>query len=474
MVNIGNVVESVKDPARFRTLTDIYPVTDGEQVRLGSGDGYCDLEVKVGERHAVMRCYLRKDLDTARRLGEVSAFLAAVDEPCYGKFSFHAGELLVFDENGGHCFVDVAVIDKYPGADIQKYIAGCLADPKNGIKKITALIGLMGEFARKHIDHRLDTGGRLANNFRIRENGEPVILGLVDAERGECPGDVMQIGVIGCILWLACLDPRVLDLLSGRANLTWRGVFSGCAGLGLPEPVGDFCATLASMGTTPAKPETEVVIEYLHRLSKEPVTERDKFKVFMDSVANSPVSYYTPVINISTAGYEYVGEMSCMMMRAFDGEQWCYLDKLGRVAIEGPYLDARDFWEGTAVVETPEGFGLIDCDGNYIILPQYDDMDLDETGNRLIVSKEGRTGMVSLKGEQIVGLDYDNIFPAVHGLHVVQSGDKFGFISRDGTPVTGIVYDEADCAGAENGFARGVRQGREYMIFPDGKEEPKI
>lgn len=49
-----------------------------------------------------------------------------------------------------------------------------------------------------------------------------------------------------------------------------------------------------------------------------------------------------------------------------------YVDRDGRCVIPPRYLSASDFHENRAVVQTPTGWGVIDREARYIIIPQYE------------------------------------------------------------------------------------------------------
>ncbi len=172
------------------------------------------------------------------------------------------------------------------------------------------------------------------------------------------------------------------------------------------------------------------------------------------------------------AKYTFIGDMHDMLMRAFDGKSWTYIDKAGNEVFPVRFANATDFAEGRAVVETAEGYGLIDLDGKYVIEPQCDDIEWDHTNNVAIVTTEGLSGLFDRMGMPLTGVVYDQILPGSEGMFPVRRGGRYGFVAKDGKVKVEPQWDDA--SGYREGLAR-VRDGANILLIDlDGNVVEKI
>ena len=176
--------------------------------------------------------------------------------------------------------------------------------------------------------------------------------------------------------------------------------------------------------------------------------------------------------NNGLAKYTYLGESCCNLMRAFDGKRWCYVDKTGKQVISGGFIDAGDFEEGRAVVETAGGYGLIDSDGKFVVAPVYDDLDWDSYNNIATATKDGKSGLFSRTGEALTGLEYDHILNCSEGLIPAKRGKAYGYLDKSGTVAIDFVFEDA--FGFRDGVARAKRSGHEIIIDREGREIDRI
>ena len=215
------------------------------------------------------------------------------------------------------------------------------------------------------------------------------------------------------------------------------------------------------------------LLELASKLASEEPTRITSLSDMADDITNeSDPNPQKPKTDFTAGKYTYVGEPNCNLMRAFDGEKWCYIDKTGKTAISGNFIDASDFEEDRAVVETPEGFGLIDTNGKFILPPSFDDLDWDSYNNIAIATKDGKSGIFSRSGEQLSPLCYDQILNCSEGLIPARKNGMYGYLGKDGSVAIDFKFD--DVFSFRDGVARVKHSGHEILIDADGNEIDRI
>ena len=81
--------------------------------------------------------------------------------------------------------------------------------------------------------------------------------------------------------------------------------------------------------------------------------------------------------------------------------EWGYIDKTGRLVIDGKYKSADPFYEGLAKVRTEEGIGYIDKNGNTVIPCQYRWGGYFRNGVTYVTDQEDKTWLINQKGEKL-------------------------------------------------------------------------
>ena len=97
-----------------------------------------------------------------------------------------------------------------------------------------------------------------------------------------------------------------------------------------------------------------------------------------------------------------------------DGGIWAVFGTDGKVIIPFQYTQIRTFRYGYAVVELHgrNGVGMIDAKGNLVLPICYDSLSDCNKHGFIIAGESGRFGIINLKGETLVPLEYDFIHPA--------------------------------------------------------------
>lgn len=173
-----------------------------------------------------------------------------------------------------------------------------------------------------------------------------------------------------------------------------------------------------------------------------------------------------------------------------------YLDKKGNIVIDFIFDGAFDFRNGYAIVCLGSVYGIIDTKGQYVVNPQYDELNyayseksgknlfvaekdsktgyIDEKGNTVIdfifdyivwyddtaefledkyavVEVNGKRGAVDTKGNYIIEPKYEDLFYYGNDLFVFTDGntDKKGFINAEGVETVSAQFDAVLANGVE-------------------------
>lgn len=134
--------------------------------------------------------------------------------------------------------------------------------------------------------------------------------------------------------------------------------------------------------------------------------------------------------------------------RAFVNEngEWYIIDtkgeKIGDMSF-GPYTKTVPsiFKEGRAVVVKDGKYGIIDKDGQYVVLPKYDMMS-DITEGGVIFAKDGLFGYMDINGRIIIAPRYESLSAFKNGLAVFSQDHKFGVVDRAATVLVKPEFEE--------------------------------
>lgn len=164
---------------------------------------------------------------------------------------------------------------------------------------------------------------------------------------------------------------------------------------------------------------------------------------------------------------EWIGIPSEDRIAFRSGDRYGYLDMLNNVIIEPQFLNAEPFTEGRAVVETKDGFGLINKLGEWIIAPEHEDICWSADYNIATVGGEHGWALYDSLGHRISPY-YDYLGDCQEYRLTACRDDRWGFIDTRGFEVVTLRYDDA--FGYENGRARVILNGRPLDINLDGLE----
>lgn len=125
---------------------------------------------------------------------------------------------------------------------------------------------------------------------------------------------------------------------------------------------------------------------------------------------------------------------------------WGFWGDDGKWVFEPKFHTISEFYEnGYCIVGIALGtkIDIIDKLGNFVLEPLcYQAARFIKT-DLLIVTNQGRHGVINLNGEQIVSPEYDTI-TFKHNFFIVQKGNKFGIIDTEGQQIFECIYSSIE------------------------------
>lgn len=464
-IALSNLIESILNPnGRFRTLSGIYAVRkdDGEPsmtlseltVRFDTVWNGCEYTLKY---------FLYPDAERNSSLRELSVYTEHIECRHLTPYIYLENEMLVFDmlENAG--YVDVVLQRKPAGSRLDMYLSEIASSGDR--EAIWSLLVELADVAEWLSVNDFSHNNICTRNLYASPGGGLVLSNYSRGARTRSHTDLVSLGVLAAALYIAACQPELYHVMIHEKALKITGLRKLMTDIAEvmndsdAEELKDLLAHLKIDGGAAAKD--------LCRSIRKLASARPQSYAALENIASQLRNRHEKADSPNREKYTFIGKMHDMVMRAFDGSKWFYIDKRGGAAIPGYFVSACDFSEGRAVVETDEGYGMIDLNGRFVIEPHCDDVEWDSTNNVAIVTVNGQSGLYSREGESLTGLIYDQILAGCEGLFSVRKNGKYGFIRRDGVMVIRPHFDDA--FGFRNGAARVRTLNREYLIDRDGQ-----
>ena len=469
---------------RFRTLKGIYPVLDESgEPRLQAGDICADFETVFYGAPYTLKCLLGTSAKHVERLKEMALFTQLIKTPYLVPHQYLENEITVFDTAGEPHAHDAILRKKPEGTRLCDFLTDAVA--KNDTAAIWALGRTLPEMARWLWDNEFSVGSISAKSIYVTPEHAPVLTDYTHAQRKASLTDIRAICVLEAALYCCACEPRLYaslleEQLTGRSKLI--ELAETLSELLSDEATSTLTGLLALLSTDSGNYDEYVayLFELAGQLASESPVRIGSLSDRADAIAGQECTDHCcsghahdhAAKNNGLAKYTYLGESCCNLMRAFDGKRWCYVDKTGKQVISGGFIDAGDFEEGRAVVETAGGYGLIDSNGKFVVAPVYDDLDWDSYNNIATATKDGKSGLFSRTGEALTGLEYDHILNCSEGLIPAKRGKAYGYLDKSGTVAIDFVFEDA--FGFRDGVARAKRSGHEIIIDREGREIDRI
>lgn len=164
-------------------------------------------------------------------------------------------------------------------------------------------------------------------------------------------------------------------------------------------------------------------------------------------------------------------------MPAYGENGWCYVDKSGRVQLDGYFEEASRF--------NADGIAVVKKDGKYsTILQNGDKYGIDEVGVGYVYGVSGSRVLAEYNGKYSYydydfnciapGHQYEEITANACGVAAVRKGDKWSIITDSGKTVTDFVWDDVAVSSLGTVFTDNMAMvktgGSWYLINTEGEK----
>jgi hypothetical protein len=134
------------------------------------------------------------------------------------------------------------------------------------------------------------------------------------------------------------------------------------------------------------------------------------------------------------------------------GDYWGIINSSGETVVDFTLLDVAinslgsAYYGNHAMVETNNGWHLIDASGNDIGANIYSDAKAPESANGYIAvaDEKGKWGFIDINGNQVIDYKYDDAKSFSDGLAAVCLGDRWEYIDDKGSVIIDISMDDAE------------------------------
>lgn len=122
-----------------------------------------------------------------------------------------------------------------------------------------------------------------------------------------------------------------------------------------------------------------------------------------------------------------------------------YMDTYGKIIIAHQFKNANHFNDGVAVVETNDGIGVIDTQGNFIVKPHasYEKIHNFKEGVAVFIQNK-KYAVMDKQGNIIVptSKNYTKIYDFSHGTAMIKQDELFGMIDITGKEIIPPIYQD--------------------------------
>ena len=125
---------------------------------------------------------------------------------------------------------------------------------------------------------------------------------------------------------------------------------------------------------------------------------------------------------------------------------WGFLGADEKWVVEPKFHTISEFYKNDYCVvgmDLGTKIAVIDKLGNFVLEPVYYQAARFIKTDLLIVTNQGKHGVMNLNGELIVSLEYDTI-TLKHDFFIVQKGNKFGIIDIEGRKILECIYSSIE------------------------------
>lgn len=471
---------------RFRTLREVVPVTDGAGYPLFTSHGdTVSFSVRYNGGDWRLYCPLRgtMEIDAAgqNRLFDIRNRNNPHIAPC----EYLPQELAVYDAEGNISRSNVILCFRPEGLPLPQFVRSNLYCTDRGPLRslLRNLTAMAAGFQADNIVH----GNLRGADIIVTPDCRPVAAGIALAGRREAADDALAFLLLQTGVFLAACEPELYRLMGGAdmfspgtvsrhlRNIAAQAQFSKTGAL--EEAAAIISRALAGKGS-----DMGAVKEAMENLANTPFAPLpllldliglDAGKAVDIEAAARPSqpdnpSDGDPTLRIDFAECEFVGEISDTLIRFRKEGLWGFADRHGAPICADRYLSAEDFYEGRAKVESAQGCGLIDRDGKCVMAPEYEELVWYGRANVAAACRDGLWMLYDRQGRALSAEAYDWIAEPEEGFMVVRAGGKCGYVSVKGQPLTALRFDET--YSFADGRALVSEDGEHYYINLKGEK----
>lgn len=429
VVNTLNYIESILNPnGRFKTLDGIYANLDehGDPVML-IHNNYVSFEVVWHRTNYWLQCFFNGHPDSMRLISDHTS-------PYLAQCTFLSNEIAIFDQLGTIHYQDVMLQQRSEGEKLNDFISGCCerGDTESLIKSLHA-ISRMSQwlYTNSFTHHNIKP-----SNIIITPNCEPILINYESTQTEHTQDDNGALCIIATAIYTSIYAPH-----------TYNNTFF--------EPTN--INKLATQIVATVNNE-HPLLSAAYKILKNDYGDRETLNALLELMAETSTMYLTDttmpqriksriaVEPVDFSQYDFVGKLSDNMIVVNNNGEWKFIDKHGNRVINATFKNAYDFEEGRAVVDTGDGFGLIDHDGNFVIAPTFDDLTWDCDSGIAIVMRSGYYGLYDRCGVQITDIKYNRIDECCSSLiGATDEHGNCGYLYKDGSVAIKFIYDEVSC-----------------------------
>lgn len=446
ILTIVQYIEALDNPeGRFRTLGRVYPVVDYDGRPLFSvpGHGLADFEIMAGGVRTIIRCPLRAGAEAESKLRAFAEKDRGLDSRFFTVWELREKEIVLFDASGRPVEQDVLVRPAAEGMVTEKFLRQAAAEGDTSI--IMSALAELAELAEWSRNVRREISVR---KLLFTPRGRVNVTGF--SATGEL--DAAALAFFFTAAMPAKFADAGLPLLTHAATepLTERLCVEAAAA-GFPEPrqilAGDVAGPLRRLALY--GPER---IAALGKCLERVVMQDDPESVSEQS-----------------QGYERDGDVGSVCVKDVGGWDYAAVNG-GSETVGTALLSAVVFREGRAEVETPDGKGLIDREGRYILEPIYEEVAWDDYWGLAAVMSEGRWSLLDRQGTLLSENHYDWLGECSEGFVLAQKDGRCGFLDAQGRETIPFVYDDA--TSFREGVSFVMRGGESFFIDAKGVRMP--
>lgn len=480
---ISAVCESLQNPTgRFRTLKRIFPLRDAAgRPRFTVTSCTVDFDILLDGNPHMLRIPFGPGAERFTTAAGNAVPLPSNRFPFIAPWHYHRRELVIFTGQGSTPSQTDVLTEAVPeGLPLRGFIRTHL--DSGGLPSIRSLLTSLAETCSAMESSGIIHGHIRPGNVTVHHNGKICLGGYIHSHERNAPHDAEILLTLALLSYITACEPSLFPALWRPFTYEERDSLLKSLQIQAQFNRNDRLLETAEALLAPALPDPLHVGNLLRGIASAPFTRMGLLKGLLSESGDLPtvdcardvtIRYDAgedPSSAIDFQKCDYVGEASENRVRYRVGDRWGFADSAGRAAGPAEFLAAGDFYEGRAAVTTAEGCGLLCKDGSYVMKPIYEALEWYGPENVAAASKEGVWNLYDRMGRQLTTQGYEWIGEPSEGLLVVKRGEKLGYLSVSGEPVTQLRFDEA--FSFRDGSALVEANGEIYRIDTKGVKIP--